>query len=353
MAIDEAPPFWWKKPRLRAWLLSPLGTVYGRAAAARMALTPSASVEVPVICVGNFILGGAGKTPTVAMIAEYLIRQKINPGILSRGYGGAITNPTLVDLKHHNSRDVGDEALLHARVATTVVAHDRAAGARLLVEHGCKIILMDDGMQNPTLRKDYNLAVIDSNRGIGNGYCIPAGPMRVPLNDQLTHIDAALLIGEGDEGTKTIRKVARAGKPVFQAFIEAKDSRWLKGKKVIAFAGIGDPEKFYQTLREQGCEIEVEQNFGDHHMFTEDECVDLINLGREKKLDLITTEKDHVRLLGMGVAQEKLAEVTKTLPITLVPDDPATLDRIIQAAISRGETRLLAEEKANRREQIR
>ena len=170
MALEEAPPFWWENPGWQAWLLGPLGFAYGQVSSKRMNFSPSLSVDVPVLCIGNFITGGAGKTPTAIRFAKHIRKQGSKPGILSRGWGGSVNSPTVVKNDHHNAHDVGDEALLHAANAVTVVSSDRTAGAKLLLEQGCDFIIMDDGFQNPSLLKDYNLVVVDAKRGLGNGF---------------------------------------------------------------------------------------------------------------------------------------------------------------------------------------
>lgn len=339
MALDEAPPFWWHKNSWQGYMLSPAAYIYGKIAAKRMDMTASAKVNVPVICVGNFVVGGAGKTPTVHMLANYARSQGYKVGILSRGHGGAITTPTVVQLDKHNSHDVGDEALLHALKSTTVIATNRVAGAELLLEQDCTIIIMDDGFQNPSLHKDFNLVAIDAKRGLGNGFAMPAGPMRVPFKHQLFHTDAMFITGKGDAGDSAIRKAARAGKPVFHSSVKVLDKKQYKDQKAFAFAGIADPSKFFDTLEEIGVDVVARQNFGDHHVFTEDECADLIDRSKQQELQLFTTEKDAARLKGMGEAQEKVYELSQVVRIALKPEDPAMLKRIFDITLKRFKAR--------------
>lgn len=306
--------------------------IWGRAAAARMEVAPSHSVPVPVICIGNFVAGGAGKTPTVELMAKHLTDDGFKPGILSRGHGGAISSATVVNPNHHNAHDVGDEALIHAAHSITVVSADRPKGADLLLDQGCNIILMDDGFQNPSLQKDYSLVVIDAKRGVGNGFAIPAGPLRVPLKRQLLHADAVLIIGEHEAGLRIVRSVARAGKPVFHAGVKPLDPGAVAGKQVFAFAGIADPGKFFDTLGTLDCTVRDRQGFGDHHFYTDEECNELIKRAKDQKLHLVTTTKDLKRLSGMGAAQNKLAKAAIALPIALVPEDPAVPARITRKA---------------------
>lgn len=335
MALDEAPPFWWQKNSWQGYALSPASYVYGKISAKRMDMTASATVNVPVICVGNFVVGGAGKTPTVHMLTNYARGQGYKVGILSRGHGGAITSPTVVQLEKHNSHDVGDEALLHALNSTTVIATNRVAGAQLLLDQDCTLIIMDDGFQNPSLHKDFNLVAVDAKRGLGNGFAMPAGPMRVPFKHQLYHTDAMFITGKGNAGDLAIRKAARAGKPVFHSTVDVINKKKYKGQKALAFAGIADPSKFFDTLEEIGVEIITRQNFGDHHVFTEDECADLIDRSKQQELQLFTTEKDAARLKGMGEAQEKVRELSEVVRIALKPEDPAMLKRIFDITLKR------------------
>ncbi len=335
MALDEAPPFWWQKNSWQGYALSPLSYIYGRIAAKRMDMEASKKVEVPVICVGNFVVGGAGKTPTVHMLAKYARSKGFKVGILSRGHGGAITTPTVVQLEKHNAHDVGDEALLHANNSTTVISANRVVGAELLIKEKCTIILMDDGFQNPSLYKDFNLVVVDAKRGLGNGFAMPSGPMRVPFKHQLHHADAVFVTGKGDAGDLVIRKSARAGKPTFLSKLEVQGRTKYKGEKALAFAGIADPSKFFDTLIEIGVDLMVSQGFGDHHVFTEEECADLIDRSKTEVLQLFTTEKDAARLKGMGEAQDKVLELSEVVKIALKPEDPAMLKRIFETTLKR------------------
>ena len=342
MALDESPPFWWGKANWQAWLLSPIGYMWGKAAARRMASAPSGSVDVPVICIGNFIIGGAGKTPTAAALSKHARGLRMKPGILSRGYGGGITTATIVKPDKHNAHDVGDEPLLHARHAVTAVSADRVSGAELLVAQGCDVIIMDDGFQNPSLEKDYNLVVVDAKRGLGNGHTMPAGPMRVPFKQQLRHADATMIVGNGPGADQVIRKAARSGKPVFHGHLNViGKTKWAK-QEVLAFAGIADPEKFYQTLTEIGANIGDRQSFGDHHLYDDEECEDLLERAERQELTLVTTAKDHVRLNRMGEAQARLAESSQVIAVELVPEDPKMLNRILQLAIEHCSRRRLS-----------
>lgn len=344
MALDEAPPFWWQKNSWQGYALSPISYVYGRIAAKRMDMEASGKVEAPVICVGNFVVGGAGKTPTVHMLAKYARTKGFKVGILSRGHGGAITTPTVVNLQKHNAHDVGDEALLHAQHSTTVIATNRVAGAELLIKQDCTLILMDDGFQNPSLHKDFNLVLVDAKRGLGNGFAMPGGPMRVPFKHQLLHTDAVFVTGSGDASDPVIRKSARAGKPIFHSKVDVIGHTKYKGSKALAYAGIADPSKFFDTLENIGVEIKAKQGFGDHHVFTEEECGDLIDRSKTETLKLFTTQKDAARLKDMGEAQEKLRELSEVVQIELKPEDPAMLKRVFEITMKRFNVRKRTDE---------
>lgn len=339
MALNEAPPFWWKRHSWQGYMLFPVSYIFGKLSAKRMALGSPAEIRAPVICIGNFVVGGGGKTPTVHMIARHAISQGYKVGILTRGHGGAVTSETLVNTQKHNARDVGDEALMHAEIATTVVSPNRVTGAHKLVEEGCTLILMDDGFQNPSLHKDYCLVLADAKRGLGNGFVMPGGPMRVPFRNQLYLADAVLITGKGNAADDVIRKAARAGKPVYKTELRVEQASTFKDTKLLAFAGIADPGKFFDTLIDMGSRIVDKRAFGDHHVFLEEECADLIDRSKAQGLQLVTTEKDAARLKGMGEAQEKLLELSKVVKISLESDNPMMCARIVDTAVKRYKAR--------------
>jgi len=334
MALSEAPPFWWQKPGWQALLLSPLSRVWGHFSARKMERQPSLYLDVPVICVGNFIAGGAGKTPTTLALVKHAKAMKLKPGILSRGYRGGVNKPALVDLKKHDSRDVGDEPLLLAKAATTVVSADRPAGARMLVRAGCNLIIMDDGLQNPSLHKDFRLVVVDAKRGIGNGHTHPGGPLRVPIARQLPLADAVLIIGEGEGGDAVIRLAARSAKPIQLAKTIIKNKTRLKGKSVLAYAGIADPDKFFSSLLSVGAKIDIYRAFGDHHHYHHDEIEEIITLAEAKNLHLVSTSKDIARLNGLGEHSQTLVEKTDVVEIDLKFGDREFASRVINKAIN-------------------
>lgn len=318
----RAPGFWDDGGPL-AWLLAPAGAVFGGITAWRMA-RPGAKAPVPVVCVGNFTAGGAGKTPTAIAIAAMLRQAGRQPVFLSRGYGGTVRAPVQVDPALHRAAQVGDEPLLLARHGPTVVSPDRVAGAALAATLG-DVIVMDDGLQNPSLAKDLRLAVVDGGSGIGTGLCVPAGPLRAPLSPQLRHVDAVVLIGDGAAGAAVAARAAAAGVPVFTASLvpEVAAAARLAGRSVLAFAGIGRPGKFFATLEALGATIGARNAFADHHAFTRAELDGLLQEAARGSLVPVTTEKDRVRLAGMLTPAQ--AAVLETLPVRLELDAPEAL----------------------------
>lgn len=332
------PGFWWRKAGLASGLLTPLGAVYGAIAARRMT-KPGARADLPVLCVGNFTLGGAGKTPTTIMLVTLLRRAGETPFCLTRGYGGSNTAPKRVDEHRDPASLVGDEALLLARAAPTIVARDRAAGAALAKAQGATVVVMDDGLQNPSLTKNWTVAVVDARRGIGNGCVFPAGPLRAPLAAQLQRSDALLLIGAGDAAQNIIAQdiVARAGaRPVFhgQLVPDTEAVTALRSRKVLAFAGIGHPDKFFATVEQAGIVIGRRQAFADHHRYSAEDAAELVMLAEHDGLSLLTTEKDHARMIGDPVLTA-LAAKSQVLPVTLAIDQAGTLRATVLAQLKR------------------
>ena len=339
--LSEAPPFWWAKADWRAWALWPLSAVYGLVAGSFMATARREPIPAAVLCVGNFTVGGEGKTPVSIALAEEARRQKLKVGFLSRGYGGDLSGPHLVDADHDGARAVGDEPLLLARHAPTVISANRAAGARRLVEEGCDFIIMDDGFQSARIHMDYALIVVDARRGLGNGHVIPGGPLRAPLIEQMRYADAVLTMGSGDAAQIVIRRAARAGRPVFSAHLRPRGARELKGLRVLAFAGIGNPEKFYNTLREVGAEIVSTRSFPDHHPFSVEEMAELAAEAAANNLALVTTEKDLVRLKHGSKAMGDFAASAKMLPVEAAFDGAGTAEAIVRETLKRWRERML------------
>ncbi|AXK83503.1 tetraacyldisaccharide 4'-kinase [Pseudolabrys taiwanensis] len=323
------PAFWWRKAGLLSALLAPLGAAYGAVAAARMNRT-GARAGVPVLCVGNFTLGGAGKTPTAIALAEMLHAAGRRPFFLSRGYGGSEAGPKLVDVHNDAAAQVGDEPLLLARIGPTVIARDRVAGAAMARAHGADVIVMDDGLQNGTLTKNFTLAVIDGRRGVGNARVFPAGPLRAPLDAQLARVDALLVIGNGSGEQEGLAEADARQLPVFHGRLtpDAVAIGNLKARKVLAFAGIGNPDKFFATADDLGLSIAARRAFPDHHRFTAEEAAALIVDAEQAGLALLTTEKDHARMRGEP-ALAALAAAAHVLPVKLAIDESETLRRLV------------------------
>lgn len=325
--MAETPPFWYAPASVQAWFLWPIAKAYGAIAARRMGREARYKSKLPVLCVGNLVAGGAGKTPTCIALANVVSEAGRQPMFLTRGHGGALAGPVIVDLEVHNAHDVGDEALLLARHAPTMVSRDRAIGAQaiedeLLGEDKPGMIIMDDGFQNPGLHKDLSLVVTDGRRGVGNGFTHPAGPLRAPLGFQMRRADAVLVIGDGDAGAKVLRLAARRGCPTQVASLAPSSGLDLTGVPVLAWAGIGDPEKFYQTVRAMGADVKATKAFDDHHFVSAEEARELLDDASRQKLSLVTTEKDMVRIGASHDADvAALAEHSTAVPVKLAPDN--------------------------------
>ena len=328
------PAFWWRPAGLASSLLEPFAAAYGAIAARRMA-GPGARAGVPVLCVGNFTLGGAGKTPTVMALAKMLQEAGERPCCLSRGYGGSLAGPKSVDAHADRARDVGDEALLLALAAPTIVARDRVAGATAAQAAGASVVVMDDGLQNASLAKDFTLAVVDGRRGIGNGRVFPAGPLRAPLAAQLAKSDALLVLGDS-AGAREVAAAAARDLPVLHGRLvpDAAAVAAMKARKVFAFAGIGDPDKFFATVTAAGVAIARRRAFADHHAFTAEQAAELIMQAEHDGLALLTTAKDRARMAGEP-ALAALATKVHVLPVTLVVEEADELRKLVLAKLRR------------------
>jgi tetraacyldisaccharide 4'-kinase len=291
------PDFWYRPSSWMSRLLMPLAAVYGAVAGHRLQLE-GFDAGIPVLCVGNYHVGGAGKTPTVLALVKLLRDLGETPVVLSRGYGGRLRGPVMVDPDRHAAADVGDEPLMLARTVPVAVARDRLDGVALARSQGATVIVMDDGFQNPAIAKDASLIVIDAHRGLGNARVFPAGPLRAPLPPQIARTDALIVIGDGAAAEAVAAAVAAQDKPVLTAHLRADDASVtsLRGKRVSAFAGIGDPGRFFRTLRASGIEVVLERAFADHHPFSRSEIETLIAQAGREALTLVTTEKDLARL---------------------------------------------------------
>jgi tetraacyldisaccharide 4'-kinase len=331
----RAPAFWWRPPGLASTLLAPLGAIYGAVASARLKRRGK-SAGMPVICVGDPTLGGAGKTPTAIALTKLLLAAGERPCLITRGYGGRERGPLLVDPSVHGADTVGDEALLLARAAPTVVATDRVAGARLAAHTKPTVLVLDDGFQNPGLEKDFSLLVIDGTGGIGNGRVFPAGPLRAPLAAQLAKAQALVCNGKDAAGEAIAALAAKKGIPVFAAKIvpDRPAAEKLKGKRVLAYAGIGRPEKFFRTLAEIGAEVAERRAFPDHHPYSPREAEELLASAKGPGLVLVTTEKDQARI-ARAPELAALSAASMALPVVLEFDDETALIRCAISALRR------------------
>lgn len=312
----KAPAFW-QRPGGLAALLAPASLLWSAAGRLRRALTTPYQPSVPLIAVGNPVAGGAGKTPVVLALAVELARMGRSVGLLSRGHGGQERGPLQVDPDRHTAAEVGDEPLLLARAAPTVIARDRAAGARTLEALGIDVIVMDDGLQNPAIRPSTALLVVDGGFGFGNGRVMPAGPLREPLADALARVDAVVVVGADTTG---VAEPLVGTRPIHHARLEpVPGTERLAGRRLLAFAGIGRPAKFFDTLQELGATLVDGVAFADHHRFTELEIMALVDRAQALDATPITTEKDAVRLPPGARA------MVETLPVALVWRDPVPI----------------------------
>lgn len=332
---SEAPPFWWGKPDWRSCVLAPLSWVYGTVAGRRLLKTEPPKIATPVLCIGNFTVGGAGKTPTAIAFAKAAKERGFNPGIVSRGYGGDYKGLHIVDPSCDSARHVGDEPLLLARHAPVALCPDRLKSARELIRRGCDFIIMDDGFQSARLYPDFALLVVDSTRGIGNGKVIPAGPLRAPLIDQMRKTDALLRIGKGSEADYVVRQASRAGRPVYDAQLLPSSLAEVSGKRWLAFAGIGNPSKFFASVRQAGGEVVEGQTFPDHYSYQPDDICKLIDAAEKLGSGLITTAKDHVRLATMRDVPDEFMRKLAVLDIDLEFERKDALRQILDKAAER------------------
>jgi tetraacyldisaccharide 4'-kinase len=331
----RAPAFWWDQKRSPvAHLLRVPAAAYGAVAGMRMRRSGQ-TADVPVVCVGNFTVGGAGKTPAALALARLLAADGQTPFFLTRGYGGRLAGPIRVDASVHGSDDVGDEPLLLARACPTIVARDRPAGARQAEGDGASVIIMDDGLQNASLTKDLALAVVDGATGIGNGLCIPAGPLRAPLRTQWRKVDAVIVVGEGAPGAALAREAGARAKPVFRARLEpdAAVAGQLRGRRVYAVAGIGQPEKFFATLQRCGAAVMRSKAFPDHHPYSADEIRAIVAEAKAEDLQVVTTEKDFARIARLPGAASPNGTI-KVLPVRLVFDNEKALRALVRKRLS-------------------
>jgi tetraacyldisaccharide 4'-kinase len=313
-----------------------LGRLYGRIAEKRFAEAEPYRSRLPVICIGNFTAGGGGKTPTAIAVAALLAELGARPAFLTRGYGGTSEGPVLV-AKDQSAEEVGDEPLLLAEAAPTMVAADRKAGAAALEATEADIVVMDDGFQNPSLAKDLSLVVVDATAGIGNGLIMPAGPLRAPLDQQIARSNALIVIGDGSKAAPLVAAFQAQGKPVLKArMVPRQDRRWLGVLPVIGFAGIARPEKFFATLRNNGARLIDTRAFPDHHRYRERDARRLLREAKDYNAMLVTTEKDWVRLPDdPDSAAGELKHRSRPFPIAVEFDDAVAVKKLLSEAIGK------------------
>ena len=314
----KAPAFWFKPDSPAAPLLAPVGALYDLASRLTRATSRAERFQTKVICIGNLVAGGAGKTPVALAMAELLEDREV--AFLTRGYGGREPGPIRVDTKLHTARDVGDEALLLATSAPTWVSRNRPKGARAASTSGASIVIMDDGFQNPSLAKDISFVVIDGATGFGNGRVMLAGPLRETVANGLARADAAVIIG--DDLTSVSTEITGRTK-IFKARL-VPDADHLSGRRVVAFAGIGRPQKFFDTLSEMGCKIVARHEFADHQPYTPEQIMRICEEAAALDAAPVTTEKDMVRLPSEARA------MVESVPVTLVWGDRASIATFLQ-----------------------
>lgn len=319
----RAPEFWRTDGALSRALL-PVGFALGAMARLRWSLVKPWRASVPVVVVGNLVAGGAGKTPIAISLAIELGRRGRRVHCLTRGYGGRLAGPVRVDPARHTAADVGDEALLLAQHAPCWVAADRPLGARMATGEGADILVLDDGFQNPALAADLSLVVVDGAYGFGNGRVMPAGPLREPIADGLARAGAVVLMGQDEAGVLPVIEAERPSLPVLRArLLPGPEGDGFAGRRVLAFAGIGRPEKFFRMLADLRADLVGRESFADHHRYTPDEIMRLVERASQLRASTVTTAKDAQRLPPEARA------MVEVLTVGVGWKDPVSLDRVL------------------------
>lgn len=328
----RAPDFWRHDGALSR-LLTPVAWAYGAGVRALAAGVSPYRAPVPVLCVGNLVAGGAGKTPTALALAKALRIHGRNPGFLTRGYRGRLAGPIRVDPRRHRVHDVGDEPLLLAAAGPTWVSRDRPAGAKAAADAGADVIVMDDGLQNDSLIKDLSIVVVDGGFGCGNGRTIPAGPLREPVARGLARADAIVVIDRPLQADELKLPPLPPGIPVLHARLEpSPKAARFRDKRVVAFAGIGHPEKFFQTMQAVGAQVVAAVPFGDHQTYSPEDIMRMVEIACAQEAELVTTAKDYVRLPPEARAMVEVVNVS------LEFDTPQMLDPLLHTLLE-GERR--------------
>jgi tetraacyldisaccharide 4'-kinase len=327
------PGFWYgargNAARLWPQVLSPLGALYAAAVRQRFAMHHPVPMDRPVICVGNVVAGGAGKTPVVIALVKLLQDEGRNPHILSRGYGGREEGPLQVSPPRDTADDVGDEPLLLVEAAPTWVSRSRALGVQAAIDTGATVVVMDDGYQNPSFYKDFSILVLDGPTGLGNGRVLPAGPLREHFDDALSRADAVIIVGEDKRGLGQEISSRRADLPVFGARLQpAPGAPDVGGESVYAFAGIARPDKFRHTLEQAGATVEGWAAFPDHYPYEAEDLAELTASAAARGVKVYTTVKDHVRL--PAALQEKVEPFAVEVRFDDAPALAAHIGRILE-----------------------
>lgn len=324
----KTPLFWWKSQGLCSLFLYPISLIYGAISSIRMKYGRRWDAPIPIICVGGFVMGGTGKTPTALALASAVIDKNLKPGFLSRGYGRKSTLSLRVDLEKHGAYDVGDEPLLLAQRAIVVVTNDRKMGVKMLLQERVDIIIMDDGFHSADLRVDFSLIVVDSHRGLGNGLVFPAGPLRVPLSRQLLYVDAILYVGDTKNIIPSIKN-----KLIYFSKLEPRLKFDFSKTRVFAFSGIADTKKFFTTIQKLGAIIEKHYSFGDHAHLSDKKIECILDQAQQDNLVLVTTEKDAMRLYKRFGIAEKLLSISIVIGVDMIFQDPTNLSDILDKTI--------------------
>lgn len=333
--MQKPPAFWTntRMPRHRVLrhIFTPLSWVWRGVTAARLKMATPYTASIPVICIGNATVGGTGKTPTTLAAFELITTHTLaqRPCILTRGYGATQAGPVFIAPASTPDFYAGDEPLLMAKRAPVIISRDRVKGLKLAEDMGFDCVICDDGLQNPHFTKTLSILVIDGPAGFGNGAVLPAGPLRAPLSHALGQVQAAIIIGSDTHQLKHM--ITGHSLPVFQAHIVASDTL-TSAKNYVAFAGIGRPQKFFDTLADLKLNVVEHVSFPDHYLYTEADCTRLQRLAARHNATLVTTEKDWVRLAP------DMQAITHFIPVMLQFDTPAPFTHLLQSALRKGPT---------------